>query len=432
MEDPRRRIPRTDALLELPEVRQWEESLGRRRVRDLIRATQEAARRAEIAVEEVEPRLLEALWTSRGSTLRSVINATGVIIHTNLGRAPLGQAAVEAVVQAAGYVDLEMDLTTGTRSSRGAAARAALRHRCPEAEEVLIVNNGAAALMLAAAALAPATEIIISRGELIEIGAGFRLTELMASTGAVLREVGTTNRTHREDYASAIGPQTGMLMKVHPSNYRIEGFTAEVTTEELSEVAAAHQVPLVVDIGSGLLAPEPLLPAEPDAASMLQAGADVVIASGDKLLGGPQAGIVLGRSEAVRRMARHPMARAVRADKLTLAALEATLQAGQNPVQSSLHADRHSVRQRTEHLAAELDVTVVSHDGRVGGGGGAGVPLPGCALALPEAVAPALRLGEPAVLPRLAEGACLVDLRCVPVDRDAELLHALRHAMRAA
>ena len=196
---------------------------------------------------------------------------------------------------------MELDLTTGTRSRRGAAARAALLAACPAAEDALVVNNGAAALVLATTALAAGREVVVSRGELIEIGAGFRLPDLIASTGARLREVGTTNRTHLRDYTDAIGPDTGCVLKVHPSNFRVEGFTAAVTIADLRTLADEHRVPLVVDLGSGLLAPDPLLPDEPDAATALAAGADVVTASGDKLLGGPQAGLVLGRAQVVGR-----------------------------------------------------------------------------------------------------------------------------------
>ncbi|MEX5300425.1 L-seryl-tRNA(Sec) selenium transferase, partial [Kocuria sp. CPCC 205292] len=247
---------------------------------------------------------------------------------TNLGRAPLSAAALDALVAAGGYVDVELDLGTGTRSRRGAATRAALLAACPPAQDALVVNNGAAALVLATTALAAGREVVISRGELVEIGAGFRLPELIESTGARLREVGTTNRTHLRDYAEAIGPETGCLLKVHPSNFRLEGFTSGVEVGELRPLAQAHGVPLVADLGSGLLTPDPHLPSEPDAATALAGGADIVIASGDKLLGGPQAGLVLGSSDVVARMAAHPLARAVRADKLALAALEATLVGG--------------------------------------------------------------------------------------------------------
>jgi L-seryl-tRNA(Ser) seleniumtransferase len=271
--------------------------------------------------------------------------------------------------------------------------------------------------------------VVVSRGELIEIGAGFRLPDLIASTGARLREVGTTNRTHLKDYAQAIGPQTGCVLKVHQSNFRVEGFTTAVALPDLKALTMSHDVPLVADLGSGLLAPDPLLPDEPDAATALAGGADVVTASGDKLLGGPQAGIVLGRTDVVGRMARHPLARAVRADKLTLAAIEATVRAGESPVTQALHADADRLRARADRLAAAVDASVVAHDGRVGGGGAPGVPLPGWAVRLPEPAAAFLRTGDPAVLPRVHDGACLLDLRCIPEPDDDRLLDAVRAAL---
>jgi L-seryl-tRNA(Ser) seleniumtransferase len=427
--DPRRLIPRTDDLLALPAVRGAGKRLSGRVIRELVRQTQEQARRGEIAPGQVEPALLAAVAACTATTLRPVLNATGVIVHTNLGRAPLSAAAVEALVAASGYVDVELDLASGGRSRRGAGARAALLAACPAAEDALVVNNGAAALVLATTALAAGREVVVSRGELIEIGAGFRLPDLIESTGATLHEVGTTNRTHLRDYANALGPATGCVLKVHPSNFRVDGFTSAVPLGELSSLTAAHGVALVADLGSGLLAPDPRLPEEPDAATALASGADVVIASGDKLLGGPQAGLLLGRTEIISRLARHPLARAVRADKLALAALEATVAGGPPPVVRALHADLGQLRSRTERLAAALRVPVVAHDGRVGGGGAPGVALPGWALRLPEAVAGPLRTGDPAVLPRVHDGSCLLDLRCVPEEDDDRILDAVRQAL---
>ena len=429
--DPRRLIPRTNDLLALPPVREARTRLNERVIRELVRDIQDQARRGDFPPGEVEPVLLAAIAGHKATTLRPVLNATGVIVHTNLGRAPLSEAAVEAVVAASGYVDVELDLADGNRSRRGAGARAALLAACPAAEEALVVNNGAAALVLATTALAAGREVVVSRGELVEIGAGFRLTDLMESTGARLREVGTTNRTHLRDYAEALGPDTGCILKVHPSNFRVEGFTSAVPLHELAPLARANGVPLVADLGSGLLVPDPHLPDEPDVASALAAGADVVIASGDKLLGGPQAGLLLGRKEVITRLARHPLARAVRADKLALAALEATVAGGIPPVVQSLHADAAHLRLRTDRLARELGVPVVPHDGRVGGGGAPGFPLPGWALRLPEGLARLLRTGDPAVLPRVHDGSCLIDLRCVPAVEDDRILEAVRQALAA-
>jgi len=427
--DPRRQIPRTDQLLALPAVQRARTRLGEHVVRAVVRDIQDRARRGELPPGQVQDGVLGALAAHTTTTLRPVLNATGVVVHTNLGRAPLAPGAVEALIAASGYVDVELDLATGARSKRGVAAREALLSACPAAEDALVVNNGAAALVLATTALAAGNEVVVSRGELIEIGAGFRLPDLIASTGARLREVGTTNRTHLKDYADAIGPRTGCVLKVHQSNFRIEGFTTAVSLSDLRGLTADREVPLVVDLGSGLLVPDPLLPDEPDAATALSEGADVITASGDKLLGGPQAGIVLGRADVVARMARHPLARAVRADKLTLAALEATVRAGVSPVTQALHADAERLHARAERLAAAVGASVVAHDGRVGGGGAPGVPLPGWAVRLPESAAGPLRAGDPAVLPRVHDGACLVDLRCIPEADDDRLLAAVAEAV---
>lgn len=429
--DPRSRIPRTDQLLALPAVQAARARLSDQVIRTVVTRAQDRARRSEIAPEDVQDTVITDLAERRATSLTSVLNATGVVIHTNLGRAPLSPAAREALLDASGYVDVELDLTTGQRSKRGVATREALLAACPTAEDALVVNNGAAALVLATTALAADREIIVSRGELVEIGAGFRLPDLMESTGARLREVGTTNRTHLADYADAVSPQTAALLKVHPSNFRVSGFTSDVPLRELRALADEHDLPLIMDVGSGLLMPDPILPDEPSLSEALEAGADVVIASGDKLLGGTQAGILLGRAETIQKLAKHPLARAVRADKLTLAALEATLVSGDIPVQQALHADPEQLRARAEKLGDDLGMPVVPHDGRVGGGGAPGVPLPGWAVRLPERAASFLRLGQPAVLPRVHDGACLIDLRCIPEDDDARVAAAAHAALGA-
>ena len=426
--DPRRRIPRTDHLLAHPDVAAAAQVLSEHVVRGIVRGAQERARRGEIAPEAVLEEIRSALGGRPAGSLRPVLNATGVIVHTNLGRAPLSPAARAALQDAAGYTDVEFDLAAGVRSRRGAGARAALLAACPKAEDALIVNNGAAALALATTALAGTDEVILSRGELIEIGAGFRLPELITSTGARLREVGTTNRTHLADYTAALGPSTGCVLRVHTSNYRVIGFTSEVAVAELAGPCREAGVPLVADLGSGLLEPEPRLPAEPAAAAALRDGADLVIASGDKLLGGPQAGILLGRAEIIARLARHPLARAMRADKLTLAALEATLRGPVPPVLEALRLDPDALRERTAALADRLGGRLVAHEGRVGGGGGAEVPLPGWALALDPALAAPLRTGDPAVVATVRDDCCLLDLRCVPAEEDARLEAAVRTA----
>jgi len=334
---------------------------------------------------------------------------------------------------ACGATDVELDLATGARARRGRSALAALVERVPAAAAAHVVNNGAAALVLAATALAGGREIIVSRGELVEIGDGFRIPDLLAATGARLREVGTTNRTAPADYAAAAGDETGFVLKVHPSNFRMTGFTREADVTELAGLAELRErgVPVVVDIGSGLLAPEPLLPDEPDAATSLAKGADLVTASGDKLLGGPQCGIILGRADLVQRLARHPLARALRVDKLTLAALEATVRGPRTPTSEALHVDARTLRDRAERLAATLrhdgvDARAVDSDAAVGGGGAPGVVLPSAAVSLPERYAARLRRGALAVMGRVEGGRCLLDLRAVSDVQDTDIVAAVR------
>ncbi|MGW5741350.1 L-seryl-tRNA(Sec) selenium transferase [Amycolatopsis sp. NPDC003861] len=424
MPDPRRAIPRTDALLAEPRIAKAAGTLGRDLVKAMVNDVQRAARAGEIAPDAVADAVLARL-PAGASSLRPVVNATGVVVHTNLGRAPLSAAALDALAAAGGATDVEFDLTTGERARRGRGALAALQAAVPDAGGVHVVNNNAAALLLCALALAPGREIVVSRGELVEIGDGFRIPDLLESTGARLREVGTTNRTTARDYAAAIGPDTGFVLKVHPSNYRVTGFTAEATLGELAGLG----VPLVADIGSGLLAPHPLLPDEPDAASALRAGATIVTASGDKLLGGPQAGLLLGDTDVVERLRRHPAARALRVDKLTLAALEATLRGPEPPVRAALEASVASLRERAEALVktlGDVDAEVVVSVAAVGGGGAPGVELPSVAVSLPARYAAALRTGEPAVAGRVVKDRCLLDLRTVRPDEDATLREAVR------
>jgi L-seryl-tRNA(Ser) seleniumtransferase len=428
--DPRRAVPRTDVLMAHPDLQAATSRHGAATVKAAVRRAQARVRSGEIEPDGVVAAARAAL-PARSTTLRPLLNATGVVVHTNIGRAPLSDAAVDAVVAAAGYVDVEYDAGTGARAGRGRGTLEALRAVVPTAGGALVVNNGAAALVLATTALAAGREVLVSRGEMVEIGDGFRLPDLIASTGARLREVGTTNRTTVADYAAALGPDTGCVLKVHPSNFRVEGFTSAATVQELSSLGP----PVVHDIGSGLLRPDPLLPDEPDATTALADGASLVTASGDKLLGGPQAGIVLGAADVVERLRRHPLARALRVDKLTLAALEATLRGPVPPVTASLHADAGELLSRAERLADLVGgevAEVVEVVGRVGGGGAPGIALRGWAVALPEACALPLRLGEPGVVARVEKGRCLVDLRCVPQTRDAELATAVRAALASA
>ncbi|GAA5119317.1 L-seryl-tRNA(Sec) selenium transferase [Pseudonocardia adelaidensis] len=424
--DHRRRVPRTDAVLADPRIAAAAVRLGRPLVKRAVTAAQQRAREGALPPEEVVDAALEALPPAV-TTLRPVLNATGVVLHTNLGRAPLGAAAREALAVAAGTCDVELDLATGARGRRGAGVVDALLATVPGAGGAHVVNNGAAALALVAATLASGREIIVSRGELVEIGDGFRIPDLVESTGARLREVGTTNRTHLADYERAVGPDTAFVLKVHPSNFTVSGFTSAVGPAELARLG----VPVVVDIGSGLLAPHPLLPDEPDAAGVLAAGAALVTASGDKLLGGPQAGLVLGDRELVERVRRFPLARAMRVDKLTLAALEATLRGPVPPVRAALDAPVAELRARAEAVASRLpgrDVRVVDSEATVGGGGAPGVVLPSVALSLPEPYAAALRAGVPAVLGRLEGGRCLLDVRALAPADDEALAECVRAA----
>jgi L-seryl-tRNA(Ser) seleniumtransferase len=424
--DPRRRVPRTDAVLADPRLAPAAARLGKPLVKQAVAAAQQRVREGALRPDDVVEATLAAL-PQAATTLRPVLNATGVLLHTNLGRAPLGAAARDAIGVAAGTCDVELDLTTGARGPRGAGVVDALLAAVPGAAAAHVVNNGAAALALVAATLATGREIIVSRGELVEIGDGFRIPDLIESVGARLREVGTTNRTHLADYERAIGPDTAFVLKVHPSNFTVTGFTSAVGPAELAGLG----VPVVVDIGSGLLTPHPLLPDEPDAESVLAAGAALVTASGDKLLGGPQAGLVLGDAELVQRVRRFPLARAMRVDKLTLAALEATLRGPAPPVRAALDTPVAQLRVRAESIAARLaglDVLVVDSHATVGGGGAPGVRLPSVALSLPERCAAALRAGTPAVLGRLDGGRCLLDLRALDPADDEALAACVRAA----
>jgi L-seryl-tRNA(Ser) seleniumtransferase len=392
----------------------------------LARAREELQAGAEPGdlVERVELELAAA----RGARLRRAINATGVIIHTNLGRAPLAREALERVNEVAGgYSNLEYDLGEGGRGFRQDHVAPILR-RLTGAEAALVVNNNAAAVLLALAALAEGREVLVSRGELIEIGDGFRIPDVLARSGARLREVGTTNRTRAGDYERAIGPETALLLRVHQSNFRVVGFTEQPRLADLVRVARAHGLPLVDDLGSGALfaSSSLLLGDEPTAHESLEAGADLVCFSGDKLLGGPQAGIIVGRAELVERLRRHPLQRALRADKLTLAALEATLAlyldpelaAREVPVLRMLAEPVETVRARAQRLADLVGGDVEPTVGRVGGGALPLTELPSFACAVEEELASRLRETEPPVIGVVRDGRCLLDCRTL---RDEEL-----------
>ena len=390
---------------------------------EAARAALERAReeiRAGVDPGDLGERALAELAASRRPQLRRVLNATGVIVHTNLGRAPLAEAAVERMVDTArGYSNLEYELADGGRGSRQAHVAALLR-RLTGAEAALVVNNNAAAVLLALAALAEGREVLVSRGELIEIGDGFRIPDVLARSGARLREVGTTNRTRAADFEAAVGPDTALLLRVHQSNFRQVGFTEQAGVGELAAVARRHGLPLVDDLGSGALVD---LPGEPTPASSLAAGADLVCFSGDKLLGGPQAGIAAGRAELVERLRRHPLQRALRIDKLSLAALEGTLalyleRADEIPVLRMLREPVEAVRARAERLAAMVEGTVEDTVARVGGGAMPLAELPSVACAVEEELAPLLREHDPPVVAVVRDGRTLLDCRTLT---DAEV-----------
>jgi L-seryl-tRNA(Ser) seleniumtransferase len=398
------------------------------RARDEIRAGRDPG--------DLAARVREELAAARAPRLRRVLNATGVIVHTNLGRAPLAGEAVARVVEAAGgYSNLELDLAEGARGSRQDHLAGVLG-RLTGAEASLVVNNNAGAVLLALAALAEGREVVVSRGELIEIGDGFRIPDVLARSGARLVEVGTTNRTRAADYERAVGPETALLLRVHQSNFRVVGFSERPRLEELAVVARRHGLPLVDDLGSGALQPSNTVflgDAEPSARESLAAGADLVCFSGDKLLGGPQAGIVCGRAALVERLRRHPLQRALRIDKLSLAALEGTLLLHLDaperiPVLRTLAQDAAAVRARAERLAAATGGEVEETVGRVGGGALPLAELPSFACALAESLAAPLRVGEPPVVGVVRDGRLLLD--CLTLT-DAEADEAAAAVARA-
>jgi L-seryl-tRNA(Ser) seleniumtransferase len=397
---------------------------------DAARTVLERAReeiRAGADPGDLELRMHEELVAARAPSLRRVLNATGVIVHTNLGRAPLAEEALAQVVEAArGYSNLELDLRDGARGSRQDHVAPILR-RLTGAEAAIVVNNNAAAMLLALAALAEGREVIVSRGELIEIGDGFRIPDVLTRSGARLVEVGTTNRTRAADYEAAVGPDTALVLRVHQSNFRVVGFTEQPRLVELAAVARRHGLLLLDDLGSGVLTK---LPGEPSARESLAAGADLVCFSGDKLLGGPQAGIAVGRTELVERLRRHPLHRAVRADKLTLAALEGTLRVFLDaperiPVLRMLEEDVEVVHARAARLASLVDGTLEETVGRVGGGALPLAELPSFACAVEESLAGPLRGGEPPVVGIVRDGRLLLDCRTLGDDEIDEVAAAV-------
>ena len=451
-----RSVPSIEELRQRPVVRALETRFGAPATLQALRAgaaavrsrlaTDAASDRASAAV-DIESLAAARLADEFRPSLEPVINATGVILHTNLGRAPLAAAAIARVAEAAAsYSNLEYDVAAGARGRRDVHAEALLQ-RITGAEAAVVVNNNAAATLLMLAALAAGREVIVSRGELVEIGGGFRVPDVMAQSGAVLREVGTTNRTRAADYAAAIGERTALILRVHPSNFRIEGFTARPALGELVALGRRFNLPVAEDLGSGQLTGDPdhpLARIEPSVHETLGAGADLCCFSGDKLLGGPQAGIVVGRAALVDRVRRHPLMRALRVDKMTYAALEATLTeylaaraARTVPVQQMLTMSAAAIRVRAERLAASLHdqngwkTALVEGSSAIGGGSAPGVELPTWLLALEkEAVTPngldeRLRRLMPPVIARIERDRVLFDLRTVLPEQDATLLRLL-------
>lgn len=448
-DNPLRNLPQVQKLLESPTAEVLCAAYGRTAVTNTLR-DELAAIRAQLtagtlAATPDAPTLLASaariLAARRRPGLRRAINATGIVLHTNLGRAPLAEEAIAAVAEVArGYCNLEFDLATGKRGFRTAALEPLLRE-LTGAEAALAVNNGAAAILLALSALSDGGEVIVSRGELVEIGGGFRVPDVIRQGGAKLVEVGATNKTRLADYRAAITPETRVLLKVHQSNFSIIGFTAETGIEELAALAREKNLLVAADLGSGLVheTHETAGSAEPTLSQAIAAGADLVTCSGDKLLGGPQAGLILGKNAALDRIRRHPLLRAVRLDKMSLAALEATLLLHRDtpervPVHAMLRQTNAALRQRAETLLEMLGTGALEETTAFAGGGS--LPeerIKSWAVALTprggaEKLAAALRAGSPAIIGRISEGQLLLDMLAV-TDAEIPLLAAALKAL---
>ena len=441
-----RSIPSIEQLRQRQAMRELEATYGRAAVVDALRAEASVIRMRladsdglDLVMETMEAAVRARLDADHAPSLVAVINATGVIVHTNLGRAPLAAVATARVAAlASGYTNLEYDLAKGGRGRRDTHAER-LICRLTGAEAAIIVNNNAAATLVSLAALGAGREVIISRGELVEIGGGFRVPDVMRQSGAILREVGTTNRTRVSDYAAAISDRTALLLRVHPSNFTIEGFTERPSLAELTALAKRFNLPVVEDLGSGFLGVPTGLEAlrnEPSVADSVAAGVSLVMFSGDKLLGGPQAGVIAGTAEVVGQVRQHPLMRAVRADKMTYAALEATLEeyvsgrAAQNvPVARMMAMALDEIERRAEALAAALSnaglqTEIVDGFSTIGGGSAPGSQLPTrlVALTLPAArLDAALRAARPPVIARIEDGRVVIDLRTVAPEDDERL-----------
>jgi L-seryl-tRNA(Ser) seleniumtransferase len=448
--DARRKVPSVDALLRSRPGQRAATAVGRPVLKRTLTITLDEVRAAAAAGVD-PPSDDEILARAAGRAakvtfgLTPVINATGVILHTNLGRAPLAASAVKAVTRtASGYADLEIDRDEGTRGRRSGRAELMLA-ALTGAEDALVVNNCAAALVLTLAALAKGKPVLVSRGELIEIGGEFRIPDIMRAAGAKLVEVGTTNRTRLADYRGALDDRTAAILKVHPSNYRVVGFTAEASAKDLAALAAKQGIPFVYDVGSGLLDQERGFPAdEPSVRNALEDGADLVTCSADKLLGGPQAGCITGRGDLVATLRKHPLARALRVDKLQVAALEATLRLyatgahDQIPVHAMVHANGERLAKKAHVLAeaigGDLEGAHVVRCASVVGGGS----MPGRSLASwgvrvrppdPAAFASRLRSGSPPVFCRVDEGEVVLDVRTVAEAQVPDLARAVLYAL---
>jgi L-seryl-tRNA(Ser) seleniumtransferase len=438
-------LPAVGALVNQPAYVALVQEFGRDRVVEAIREQVAAERQSQPLPDDERVTQVDArLRTLVAPKLRRVINASGVILHTNLGRAPLSRAAVEALSVAGGYSNLELDLDTGRRGER-AALISGLLTALFGCEAALVVNNNAAAVLLALTALCKGHEVVVSRGQLVEIGGSFRMPDVMRLSGARMVEVGTTNRTRAADYEEAITARTAALLRVHTSNFTVSGFTESASLSEMAQVARAHKVLLIDDLGSGATAP---IADEPTISESLQ-HCDVVTFSGDKLLGAPQAGVVLGRGDtgvaAIRKMSRHPLARAVRVDKLTLAALEATLRQrltgrlDEIPVERMLRVTVEEIRRRAGLWSVKLEergvrTKLVPSESAVGGGSVPGHGLPTVLVALggpASRLAAALRHGDPPVLARIEKDACSLDPRTVLRGEDETLIDAVELAVRS-
>jgi len=449
------RLPSVDQLLRALESRSEVAALPRARLATVVREVLDSVRKlvladvdAPVDTETLVHGVIASVRREGLFSLRPVINATGVVLHTNLGRALLSAQALERVaIVGAAYSNLELDITTKERGSRYSHVEALLR-RLTGAEDALVVNNNAAAVLLALETLAHGREVIVSRGELIEIGGEFRIPDIMLRSGAVLREVGATNRTHLRDYVDAIGPNTALLMKVHTSNYRVVGFTADVSSRELTELGRARGIPVMEDLGSGsLLDLRPWgFPYEPTVPEVVASGVDLVSFSGDKLLGGPQAGIVVGKREIVGRLKKNPWNRALRIDKFTIAALEATLTAYEGgvardnvptlkmltePLVGVVARARRVLRGLGAETAQRLSAQVIEGRAQVGGGALPTVELPTAGVAVGATDAAAreldarLRAGDPPVIGRLVDDRLFLDCRTVLPGQAPVLVKAL-------